>query len=1193
MPHLFLPKLHQNANLSAPVANAVWEDKSRKIILSISDGIEVDENAQSRGVSSIPDIYARPLTFLSALKSDKHPLREKTIQEWRGLISLLALHKFNSNLDLISITPVRLGNDAFSKALKNLAPSKIKLAKDGTQYAWTDILLISFEDIPLGAFSPGTLLFTSADYHVKLKNRESFPVSLKDKDGFLKAPDVGDGIEFVGQWLAWFKREFNAIAFTADNEKSKDHEYAGMLNGHMDAWLAEIKGNIGIKSNESIHSEMIEIAKEPLEIPSSSFLPQYGIYQLLLRTLVRNKQFAGGHKSDYTLKPLRNRSDFSSVVIITASELAKDKILWEVTRPSQIDTDTVSLLSKMFKGASGTLIDNMNLETDKAIWIRPDLYFVSDFLLDAKNREILSEGERHLNGDNTRFILPFKKEILQFFSPEEVQELLKPRYEGNEADDRITFYFDLPLMDGTKVEVKKVYKRHSSNTGEGIIRQIDVPVVDIFPDYLGDFWSQYFIFASDAKTYGYTPINYRTDPDLRQDPVKKAISDGTATTNVIKVHGYDCFPEGIAIDLGGVPSGIVLLSRNMNSRPDMGPNGRPFRDSCTLGIDFGTSNTNVFMKVGNDIPRKVNFDFTTYKRKLFRSSPQESSKLSQLFFIPDTDVKLPIPTVLKAYQNGIHRELLLDYFIYFPDEPRYPENTYTGIKWEQTTDRTEAFLKSLMFILMVKIIHERYAEVTIKCTLPKSFSTDKQNAFEVCWNNLLEGMCYGEGTDRFERQLLYAPKDHLTVRNHTLTMETPNGLFVFNTLPHFHYEGIAAGEYFSRKDVSNPIADKTNGAVCIDVGGGTTDYSVWLKDNIVFDTSVRLSGNVLSQYLYNNARARSLLFSAEAVKSLNEAVSNSKIEHFESRLNYILKNEEDSILRQLGANANNEDIIGLRKMLVVHFSALAHYAAHICLVVNQQQNNVLSRNASLYGLYLHWGGNAAKLINWIDHGRFTENGLAAGFLNRAFYRALTDKELGSMAFGQLESLKQILSSGHKDEAAGGVVYCIQPNRKTSGGGFSGGGGPLGYSSESWDTGSASPFQNQHTTSAYERESWETDDTASVILGEDVLLSNDKVIMHYELTPVTALVTNDTVNYQRSQMTQLGKLLYFINGYGASIGLFAKGEIDLSRDDVREINQILLRNLYDQLKVEESKRELEPIFIYEIQELIRRMIAQYK
>jgi hypothetical protein len=174
--HFFLPEL--DSNIPVPKNYSQWSNNDRKIILGISDGILIDDQALTRGVSSIPDIWARPLLFQSAVRSgSKHPLRKRCVQEWRGIMSLLALHKVKPELANLEIVSVQLDTETFSTALKNLTPNSVQLEK-GVQYDWTNVLMVRFDGIPLGAFSPTTLLYTGADYNKKLKSRP-FPLKTR------------------------------------------------------------------------------------------------------------------------------------------------------------------------------------------------------------------------------------------------------------------------------------------------------------------------------------------------------------------------------------------------------------------------------------------------------------------------------------------------------------------------------------------------------------------------------------------------------------------------------------------------------------------------------------------------------------------------------------------------------------------------------------------------------------------------------------------------------------------------------------------------------------------------------------------------------------------------------------------------------------------------------------------------------
>ncbi|MCD8540910.1 MAG: hypothetical protein LRY55_14955 [Leadbetterella sp.] len=82
------------ANFTFPEKH--WTDLGEKILRGISDGIELGKIDSTQEISSIPDIYARPLIFQNALNNSKHPLHDRAYQEWKGLISLLALRKILS-----------------------------------------------------------------------------------------------------------------------------------------------------------------------------------------------------------------------------------------------------------------------------------------------------------------------------------------------------------------------------------------------------------------------------------------------------------------------------------------------------------------------------------------------------------------------------------------------------------------------------------------------------------------------------------------------------------------------------------------------------------------------------------------------------------------------------------------------------------------------------------------------------------------------------------------------------------------------------------------------------------------------------------------------------------------------------------------------------------------------------------------
>lgn len=1165
--HLYLPKIVPGANLDEPVSNALWEDKQKKVILAISDGIEIDETAQTRGVSSIPDIYARPLSFLGALRSQNHPLRRRVLQEWKGLLSLLALHKVMPDLDGLTITPVLLGDEKLSTALKNLAPAPVRLQQNGTEYLWTDILLIRFGEIALGAFSPVTLVYTSADYNTQLAHKF---FALKDEKGYLKPPGKDEGLHYVGEWLENFIRRFNQFALNKEESGSNVHQYAGDINKWLDAWLSEIRKELGYEPGSRIEVPGVKPAEEftPLSSPAS-FISKYNIYKALLTPLVKDESAAhGGNKSEYALTMARNRSPYKEVVVIHQQQLVENKILWDTQRPSGLG-DPSKLIETFFKQPSGTVINRISLEADKAVWIRPELYFLSNTLLKAKDGDILNESERFLNAGNTSFLLPFKKEILQFFSPVQIQEIIKPKFKKS-GENGIEFSFYLPLAMNQQIEVKKMYlsKGADASLGQGVIKETEAPVLEIFPNYLGDFWCQYFMLCSDTDKFTITPYNYDHNISLTRREQKHESNDSSGIrAELVRIAGENAFPEGVEIKPANAfeePFGIILINKNKDVE------GKPFNGEALIGIDFGTSNTNIF-KRSNDNADRWKFSFSKYVRSLLNTGGNSSNtnskrnRLTRMFFVPAEDQQLPIPTALRIFKAGITTNMLLDYFIFFPDASRYPDNVYTDIKWDDDNAKLNSFLKSLIFLLIVDLVGERVGKISFRCSYPKSFTNDRIADYKRYWTEILSnffGVQKGSETVSISSdQFIFIPEKRFEHYGDEYIISTNNnGKLNINIIPEFATEGIAAGEYFSSEYIIKDgisYANKADGSVCIDVGGGTSDYSIWFDSKIRIDASVLLAGKQISRLLKNNSRVRDILLSEDSAASLNEVKNDDTL--FFSRLNYVLRKEEKFIASKLSNNANNKDIAWLRRILAIEFGALSFYAAHLCLALDDFVQGDLAERIKVNGIKLHWGGNAAKFINWIDYGRYEKDGIASKLLNGMFINTILDKTLAAKAF-KPAMLAQVQSPGHKDEASGGIVVM-----------------------------NIDGYQPEASVSAVDEMIIEDEPSSDMlnglVIGEKILINN-KLFEHYQTISKDMLFNNNTSLFGGTELTQLERFLHLINQVGKITGLFPEGsQIVLSLEEKLAIKQRAKNDIAALARLKPGARVIEPVFIMEVKYLL--------
>ena len=131
-------------------------------------------------------------------------------------------------------------------------------------------------------------------------------------------------------------------------------------------------------------------------------------------------------------------------------------------------------------------------------------------------------------------------------------------------------------------------------------------MLDLFPDYLPG-WRRYYLFHSDVDRFAAAPII--ADGTLHRSLNDRILehSDGTRQKAVVvETSGDDAFPEAVAIAVQEgnqtVEAGTVLVRRSIDE-------GGGLRDRWTVGVDFGTSNTNVYDQREGDPARPLRIDF--------------------------------------------------------------------------------------------------------------------------------------------------------------------------------------------------------------------------------------------------------------------------------------------------------------------------------------------------------------------------------------------------------------------------------------------------------------------------------------------------------------------------------------------------------------------------------------------------------
>ncbi|HEY0777029.1 MAG TPA: cell division protein FtsA, partial [Gemmatirosa sp.] len=623
-------------------------------------------------------------------------------------------------------------------------------------------------------------------------------------------------------------------------------------------------------------------------------------------------------------------------------------------------------------------------------------------------------------------------------------------------------------------------------------------------------------------------------------------------------------PAGRGDSAGGTSGGMsgATLGIALVPRPPEPPG---LSGAWRVGIDFGTSNTNVFRQsTATNLAERWRFEFDRYLFDVTARRPTRDGVLRE-FFVPPEPVELPIPTSLRIFEDARKTHALLDYAIFFSTQYELPRNVHADIKWDGEEElNTKPFLKSLLFLLLIEVGLQRVARVTLACSYPKAFSLSLRSRYEGAWEGVV-------------KELLDDPATAVFIRRQGAGTRGPE---VSN--PEFHTEGVAAGEFFASEMTIPDLADRANkqiAAVALDVGGGTTDISIWHRNEIVFDASILLAGRQISRLLQQSPRVLEVLFSPEAAHALEQ--KRNEPTAFAARLNVVLKREENAIRDRLIDHANNREVQWIRRVLAIEFGAIAFYTASLLGAVNAQLGGELARSIEGRAIRLHWGGNAAKLINWIDFGRYDEAGIASKMLNALLFNALKDVPMQVPA--ALLAEKQ--SPGHKSEAAGGLVV-MHPVQQT----WRDGGGAVAAADDDFSM-PAGAAPNAGDAAA---ELDMPDDGApgaapgfspDIVSGENVELTTGPV-GHLQTVSGRMLFDGTRTRFRSTSLDRLKRFVEIVNYFGVRFGLFTEdSKIMLDARRQGQIADAVLARFVEAERLREGQRVIEPVFITEVKILL--------
>lgn len=917
MTDLILSKLKEETNITRG-SRGQWDTKPNSAFKGVADSLAYEAPGQIKSVSSVPTMWARPLIVEMALYDEKHPIHKEVESQWRGMLAAIALAEiegFDLKVQFLDIS--KQGFFDFGNALNALKPEPTNiLYQRDNKNPWEEIYVFLWKGKPVGMSSPSTLVCPSEE-------------------------GIWDGLRW---WNEKEKRILSPEEYL--NQESKELLWR---------WLDNIQKNL-ISNNGSRNAiektvTLLRDFKNSLKVNGESAPPL---------SLSDENDFFGTPINIGALellnKPLKAPPQPSNVILIPSREKAQaEKLLivdqeiagyWNLEKQNVWVYADKTLASLNVADLKEGKIAWKDEQGRKVRWIESKDLFLPEFrFIDRPDALInswvlLPNNNPPLSWENKEItpLLPLNPILLDYFTPEDLLEKVKLKTFSDIQGKGIEVILQLPLKGVKADQASQIYqitKRYLLKE-ENVIKQI--PVLSIWPNFPSETWKKYYTFYCDGNAGKKT---FQASFPQEDEPKTFSTSGGFyQLTTTTQFPNYVVCQEG---DGSRKSIGLILLKTLRTKQQS---------DSWKVGVDFGTSFSNIYFKTPNSAEKPLEMD-NDLVVNITNSSLQTRIPTLIENFVPQDflpiEEPLPLSSVLTTKDGDDTQNNLTPIYdgrIYVPDVEVFdPNKTHikVNLKWltannangSQPLKYNRVFLKNLALLISANAVNAGAKEIHWCISYPTAFSYNDTFTYHNNWKKISEELQKITG----------------------LNYSCPN----FEDTSRFCTESVALAQYFNDKE-EHPLLRTT----CIDMGGGTSDISIWENRAIVYQCSVLFAGrDIFSEFLAKNPKfAEQHLFEEDATWG------NMGKDSFVTKLDVWLRNKATKWLAQ-----KKEDQIGnpyfqrLITLTALGTAGLYYYVGMMLKILHEQGKY---SKAEITPVYI--GGNGSRFLHWISPtGEYTKN----------------------------------------------------------------------------------------------------------------------------------------------------------------------------------------------------------------------------
>lgn len=953
MSHFFLPPLHNKAKVTTGSAGD-WNYQPTVAFDDVAESLKLDtvaNNAQT--VSSIPDMWARPLLVDNVLRDSAHPLHEKIKAQWKGMLAAIALAEVNGfklSASLVDLSQPK--NDAFISSLLKLIPDKQKTLyqlDNGRQNPWEKIYVfiwekkinhsfLQTEKIAVGIISPATIVCPAEDgdwtglpwYN---DNRLQSPIHPAD--------ELTDDEKI--QLRLWLDNLLNELS----------NDYATKIKELIREFQWELDNSLTINfTNQQSHQQLRPSTKQ-----------QYFKTRIALGNLQTLNNPIGRkiENVEESSVKLNTKNLQSSAGVLFLADFKKLLEQWEHKKPKDIqiyDTSLASFNIQEFRSKyKGEYLTEADLFLDDFFFLKGSNKLLPGALLPKGTEEI------KYNHNNKEYpltpLLPIQSKLFDYFTPEELNKMITLRPINLEVGSGVSVSMTLPLSGGDYTTSHEYLIRE-----DNAITQI--PFLEVFPNFRAEGWQEYYVFYFDDRT--------DKSQNIFQIDFLNALEIHPPELENFQITRLNNFPSYIICRNHESPleQGVILL-KTSEKVGNQDPN-----ETWTVGVDFGTSFTNVYYQTNRN-PKPLTL--SPLNLQVTATSPASRQRLLYDYFMSAEEKGFPLSTVLTNKGNKGQGRPVFDGRVYIPPENLEtfnPDSTHikTALKWsKENLPFNKLFLKHLALQISAEAAKNHVRKIEWAVSYPSSFSLEDKSNYFTTWKNIIEEL--GQKTGMIHQWLPKAKGSY------------------------FRTEALAMAQYLADHERKEDLQYTT----CIDMGGGTSDISIWQGNKLLHQCSIQLAGHTLfSQFLKQKVNFINEQFKVD----LSELANNLIPEPFYAKLDALLMAKGGNWLKDERGEVNHPDLDYVIQLSALGISGLYYYIGKILEGLTQEGEYKENKNTPVY-----IGGNGSRILHWLSSsGEFNSFCEA----HRLFSRML------SKGSGFVDTNEQtILSSFPKAEVACGLV----------------------------------------------------------------------------------------------------------------------------------------------------------------------------